>query len=112
MKISLPYHIDLEPNQKSLDYCTVCLKRFVIRNDDVSPSLKTLPIDSKFYGPLLHVPIVMSLNLLSSPRINHGIFPLSPITLLVLKAAIILIDTIAIPIQVLLYDRENHNLLV
>ena len=54
----------------------------------------------------------MSLNLLSSPRINHGILPLSPITLLVLKAAIILIDTSVIPIQVLLYDRENHNLLV
>ena len=56
--------------------------------------------------------MIMSLNLFNSPRINQGIFPLSPITLLVLKAAIILIDTSVIPIQVLLYDRENHNLLV
>ena len=70
-------------------------------------------MDSKVLRPITTLwPIVMSLNLFNSPRINQGIFPLSPITLLVLKAAIILIDTIAIPIQGLLYDREDHNLLV
>ena len=74
---------------------------------------RALTIYSKVLRPITTLwPIVMSLNLLSSPRMNHGIFPLSPITLLVLKAAIILIDTSVIPIQVLLYDRENHNLLV